>query len=385
MFLLLVDRPAREVVANDVNEPGPPAEVPVSPASTEPITASRRTAIVAAAERVSPAVVTVSVRRLRVVRQSPFFNYQSDLFHEFLRDFLPYREHVQQVTNMGSGVIIGPGGYILTNSHVVEGAAEIEVVLADGRAFPGELIGTEPSYDLALVKIEGEDLPFAPLGDSEQLQIGEWAIAIGNPFGYLLNNTQPSVTAGVISALRRDVRAGEESGRVYKDMIQTDAAINPGNSGGPLVNSEGEVIGVNTFIFTKSGGSLGVGFATPINTARRVTEELIRYGEVRDVWVGVRVQEVTRRAARLLNLRSLEGILITAVDVGSPAEEAGIQVGDVIITVNGERVSDIETARRSLYGVQVGDILRLGVLRDGGEREFELVMRELERPERNIR
>ncbi len=366
---------------------GAPTVEETDPLSVEPVSTvpagrtlgeGRRSAIVIAAERVSSAVVTVSVRQMRVVHTSPYFGGGGrDLFSQFLRDFFPHREETRPVANMGSGVIVGEDGYIITNSHVVEGADQIEVVLGDGREYAGTLIGTDPSYDLALLKIDGEDLPVAPLGDSEDLYIGEWAIAIGNPFGYLLNNTQPSVTAGVISALHRDIRSGDARGGIYKDMIQTDAAINPGNSGGPLVNGAGEVIGINTFIFTKSGGSLGVGFAIPIHTTRKIVDELIRYGEVRKVWVGVRVQEITRRTARMLSLRSLDGVLITYVDEGSPAEEAGIEVGDVITAVNGEVVGDIEEARRALFGVQVGDTLDLEILRSDEVLSFRLTMKEL--------
>jgi serine protease Do len=344
---------------------------------TRGIETGRRSAIVVAAERVSPAVVTVSVKKYRIVRSSPFFTPRDDFFNQFLRDFFPYREYAQPVASMGSGVIIAPQGYVLTNSHVVEAAEEIEVVLGDGRSFAGKAIGTDPSYDLALVQIEGRDLPVAPLGDSDDLVIGEWAIAIGNPFGYLLNNTQPSVTAGVISAVHRDIRAGESGGGVYKDMIQTDAAINPGNSGGPLVSGAGEVVGINTFIFTSGGGSLGMGFAIPINTAKRIVDEIVRYGEVRKVWVGVRVQEITRRAARMLGLPSTDGVLVNDVDSGSPAEDAGVRVGDVIVAVNGEPVRDFEEARRALFGVQVGDRLQLDVLRKGEAHRFDLVMKEL--------
>ncbi len=341
------------------------------------IDAGRRNAIVVAAERVSPAVVTVSVKKYRIVRSGPYFGPPNDYFNQFLRDFFPYREYAQEVASMGSGVIISPQGYILTNSHVVEGAEQIEVVLFDGRSFGGKLIGTDPSYDLALIQVEGNDLPVAPLGDSEDLIVGEWAIAIGNPFGYLLNNTQPSVTAGVVSAVHRDVRAGESGGGIYKDMIQTDAAINPGNSGGALVNGEGEVIGINTFIFTSGGGSLGMGFAIPINSARSIVDELVRFGGVRKVWVGVRVQELTRRAARMLGLRSLDGLLVTDVEPGSPAAEAGVQMWDVVVSVNGGPVNDYEEARRALFGVRVGDTLRLDVIRKGEVHELELVMKEL--------
>jgi len=374
--LLLLQRAPH--LAEDPDAPSLAVPVPaaVAPDTGRSIHEDRRSAIVIAAERVSPAVVTVSVKKTRIVRSSPFFRSHDDFFNQFLRDFLPYREYAQQVASMGSGVIFDERGYIFTNSHVIQGADQIEVVLGDGRTFEGKIVGTDPSYDLALIQIEGTDLPVAPLGDSENLSIGEWAIAIGNPFGYLLNNTQPSVTAGVISAVHRDVRAGDSGGGIYKDMIQTDAAINPGNSGGPLVNGAGEVIGINTFIFTSGGGSLGMGFAIPINTAKGIVEELILYGEVRNVWVGVRVQEMTRRAAQMLGLRSLEGVLVTYVDEGSPAAEAGMEVWDVIVRVNGEPVRGVEEARRALFGVRVGDRLRLEVLRKGEKLRFELVLKE---------
>jgi len=379
-FLILRD--SSPVPVDEVAGPGETVEPTEIVETTTPGSAigdHRRSAIVRAAEQVSPAVVTVSVQALRVVRQRGWGGRGTDFFDQFLREFFPYREYTQPVANMGSGTIIDPEGYILTNAHVVESADRIEVVLGDGREYPAQLIGTEPSYDLALLKIEGEDLPHADLGDSDDLIIGEWAIAIGNPFGYLLNNTQPSVTAGVISAVHRDIRSGDSSGGIYKDMIQTDAAINPGNSGGPLVNGNGAVVGINTFIFSGSGGSIGVGFAIPINTAKRIVDELIRYGEVRKVWVGVRVQQVTERAVRMLRLPSRDGVLITYVDEGSPAEEVGIRVGDVIIAVNGEHAGDIEEARRALFGVQVGDTLVLDVIRQGESHRFHLVMRERER------
>ncbi|MFH1680088.1 MAG: trypsin-like peptidase domain-containing protein [Candidatus Eisenbacteria bacterium] len=377
VVFLLVQRGTR--VAGGPEEPALAEAVPaaVVEEANRSIHEDRRNAIVVAAERVSPAVVTVSVRKHTIVRQSPFFTHQNDFFDQFLRDFFPYREYSRPVASMGSGVIFDGRGYLFTNSHVVAGADRIEVVLGDGRTFEGSLVGTDPSYDLALIRIEGSDLPVAPLGDSDDLKIGEWAIAIGNPFGYLLNNTQPSVTAGVISAVHRDVRTGESGGGIYKDMIQTDAAINPGNSGGPLVNGAGEVIGINTFIFTSGGGSLGMGFAIPINTAKGIVDELILYGEVRNVWVGVRVQEMTRRAARMLGLRSLEGVLVTYVDEGSPAEEAGMEVWDVIIGVNGEPVGGVVEARRALFGVRVGDRLRLEVLRKGDRLDLELLMKEV--------
>ncbi|NNE08970.1 MAG: trypsin-like serine protease [Gemmatimonadetes bacterium] len=338
---------------------------------------SRGSAIVEAAKRVSPSVVTVSVLKTRVVRQGPPQN-QSELFNRFLRDFFPSQQRRTEAPSMGSGLIINADGYIVTNGHVVDGAEFIEVVLSDGRRYDAEFVGRDLTSDISVIRINGEDLPVAELGDSDDLQIGEWAIAIGNPYGYLLNNTQPSVTAGVISALKRDIHLeGTASGSNYRDMIQTDAAINPGNSGGPLVNSNGEVVGINTFIFTQSGGSLGIGFATPINHTKRVVEEVIQYGHVRQVWVGLRVVDVTARIQNMLDLPSTDGVIISFIDAGSPAEESGIEMGDVILTIDGATITGIEQAQRALHGVQVGDRLRFGVLRDGQIKEFELRTKEM--------
>ena len=345
-----------------------------SPIDAEPIPQSRRTSIVRAAERVSPAVVTVSVRKVRLVSASPLGNSQDEMFNSFLRRFAPQRVYREEFANMGSGVILQEDGYIITNGHVVESADAIEVVLGDGRRYPARAIVADPFYDLALLKIEGDDLPVAPLGDSDNLVIGEWAIAIGNPFGYMLNNTRPSVTAGVISALHRDIMQDEGVTSVYKDMIQTDAAINPGNSGGPLVNGSGEVIGINTFIFTRSGGSSGVSFATPISAVRRIVDEVLTYGEIRRVWVGVRVVDITRRLKQLLGLPSRDGVIVSYVDSESPAEIAGVEMGDIILAINGEIVNGVDQAQRGLYGVQIGDDLVFRILREGEEMDLKLTM-----------
>jgi serine protease Do len=360
-----------------------PAGEPVTPVRAvasenerrnEEITSGRHNAITAAARKAGKAVVTVGVIQRRYVRPVP---RTLDPFDLFFDRYLPGTVYEQRIPGMGSGIIVDPTGVVLTNEHVVRDATEIKVILSDGRSFPARLAGSDPNWDLAVLKVEGEDLPFAELGDSDNLVVGEWAIAIGNPFGFFLENTEPTVTVGVVSALHRDIKGDDTSQGIYKDMIQTDAAINPGNSGGPLVNGAGEVVGINTFIFTSGGGSLGMGFAIPINTAKRIVDEIVRYGEVRKVWVGVRVQEITRRAARMLGLPSTDGVLVNDVDSGSPAEDAGVRVGDVIVAVNGEPVRDFEEARRALFGVQVGDRLQLDVLRKGEAHRFDLVMKEL--------
>jgi serine protease Do len=205
------------------------------------------------------------------------------------------------------------------------------------------------------------------MGNSDDLVVGEWAIAIGNPFGFLLNDPSPSVTAGVISALRRDVKSESVGGGtgIYKDMIQTDAAINPGNSGGPLVNGRGEVIGVNTFIFSRGGGSLGMGFAIPVNIAKKVVREIVKYGAVRGVWIGISVQDITPYLAQQLKVRDTRGVIVVKLEDGSPADKAGVKVGDIIRKVQGELVQNSDDAARSIFGAGIGDILSLTLERDG--------------------
>jgi serine protease Do len=341
------------------------------------ISGSRRTAIVAAAQRVSPAVVSVSVVSTRIVRTDPFGGMLRDDFWDRFYPPMGYRE---RIPGLGSGVIVDAAGLVLTNEHVVRNAEQITVTLGDGRQLTAQVLGSSVTYDLAVLKVEGKDLPVAPLGDSDGLVVGEWAIAIGSPFGYLLNDTQPTVTAGVISATRRDIKNDATESGVYKNMIQTDAAINPGNSGGPLVNGDGEVIGVNTFIFTSGGGSLGIGFAIPINLARQVLDEIRRYGRVRTAWVGMQVQPVTPFIARRLGYDELGGLVVSRVDAGGPAEKAGIRVTDRIRSVNGIEVRNVDDAQRSIYGARVGDRLRFGIER--GERRLEVTVTLVEAPER---
>src|SRR2546423_9218527 len=247
-------------------------------AGAQDATRSRQTAIVTAAARLAPAVVSVNVlRRERRVAADPF-----DLF------FMP-RGYEQTVEGYGSGFIVSPDGLVITNQHVTQGAEQIVVTARDGRDFPAKILGEEPLTDIAVLKIDGASLPVAPLGKSTDLQIGEWVVAVGNPFAYLLGNTEPTGTAGVVSAVGRNLLPSEGQSGIYVGMIQTDAAINPGNSGGPLANALGEVVGVNSSIFTSSGGSVGIGFAIPIERPLRVADELRRFGKVRRAWVGLDV------------------------------------------------------------------------------------------------
>jgi len=332
---------------------------------------SRRTAIVNAAQRASPAVVSVSVITTRLVRADPFPGMLHD---EFFDRFFPPTQYRQRIPGLGSGVIVDPSGLVVTNEHVVHDADSITVTLTDGRQFRGELLGSSATYDLAVLRITADHLPVAPLGDSDGLLVGEWAIAIGNPFGFLLSDAQPSVTAGVVSATRRDIKSGVTESGVYKNMIQTDAAINPGNSGGPLVNVDGEVIGINTFIFTQGGGSLGIGFAIPINLVRRVLGEIQKYGRVRAAWPGMQVQPVTAALAQRLGFSEPGGLVITRIEPGGPADRAGVRVGDRVRAVNGTPVQSVDDAQRGIYGASVGDKLTLDIERDGKPRKLELVL-----------
>jgi serine protease Do len=334
---------------------------------------SRRTAIVTAAQRVSPAVVSVSVVTTRIVRADP---YGLPFHDEFFDRFFPPSLYRERVPGLGSGVIVDPDGIVLTNSHVIRDAEEVKVNLPDGRHYDAKLLGDSPVYDLAVLKIPGDHLPVALLGDSDSLVVGEWAIAIGNPFGFLLDDPQPTVTAGVVSATRRDIKAEATSSGMYKNMIQTDAAINPGNSGGALVNADGEVIGINTFIFTNSGGSIGLGFAIPINLAKKVLNEVRHYGRVRVAWPGMTVQPVSELLARRLGWDGTGGLVVSAVDRGGPADHAGLRPLDRIRRVNGRVTNDVEDAQASIYGAQVGDRLTLDVERDGKKQTLVLTLEE---------
>ena len=370
VLLTLVLVGTREVPAGAAT----PRTLPV-PAAAPDLSSSRRSAIVTAAQRVSPSVVSVSVVSSRLVRTDPF----GGLFHdEFFERFYPPTTYREKVSGLGSGVIVDSKGLVITNEHVVRDAESITVTLPGGRQLPAKLLGQTGTYDLAVLKVEGAGLPAATLGNSDGLVVGEWAIAIGNPFGYLLDDSQPTVTAGVISATRRDIKSdatGNGSG-VYKDMIQTDAAINPGNSGGPLVNADGEVIGINTFIFTQGGGSLGIGFAIPINRARRILEEIGRYGRVRAAWPGMQVQPVTPYLAQRLGFSDTGGMIVTRVDPAGPAATAGLQVGDRITRVNAVEVKTVDDAQKAIFGAAVGDKLEVVFEREGHSHTVSFTLRE---------
>lgn len=300
---------------------------------------SRRTAIVEAATRVAPAVVTVNVIRALEVRPA-------SLWESF---FLPPRVSRQR-TGLGSGFLISEEGIVLTNEHVVRDVDRILVTLPDGRDLETELVGTDPLTDVAVLRVEGEALPAAPLGSSDGLLIGEWVVAIGNPFGNLFSNSEPTVTTGVVSATGRHIIPASADEGFYLGMIQTDASINPGNSGGPLVNVLGEVIGVNSSIFSRGGGSEGLGFAIPIDRALRVAEDLIQYGEVRRAWVGFDVEAIEADA-----FGRSRGVRVGRVAPGSPADIAGLRPGLHLLEAGGRPLSAPLDFQDLLLDLRAGD------------------------------
>ena len=318
---------------------------------------SRETPVVIAVQKISPAVVNIS-SQYEVRRQSPFSGFGLDpFFDSFFKDFIdPGQEQKFKRTSLGSGVIIdGKRGYILTNAHVVAQTGDVTVVLNDEREFPAQIVGADPDSDLAVLRIESSrGLPSAEMGNSDDVMIGETVIAIGNPFGF--SNT---VTTGVISALNRSIRA---ENRVFHDFIQTDASINPGNSGGPLLNINGELIGINTAIYAKAQG---IGFAIPINKARRIIADLIRYGEVVQAWIGIVVQDLDAGLAAYLNLKDNAGAMIQDVESPSPSKDAGVQRGDIIVSLGGKSIRNAEDYYAALKDHAAGNTVSLKILRNG--------------------
>jgi serine protease Do len=316
------------------------------------VAASRRTAITDAVAKVAPAVVTVQTEAIQRVAVDPF------------ESFFGGRPSTRSSAGLGTGFIIRADGLIVTNAHVVAGATSISVMLRDGTTYPATQVGTDETNDLAVLRVNANNLPVAPLGDSDNLLVGEWAIAIGNPYGFMLGNSEPSVTAGVISGVGRNLVARGEGTSAYFDMIQTDASINPGNSGGPLVSADGEVIGVNSSIYSNSGGSIGLGFAIPINRARRVADDLVEHGRVRRPWIGVRLDQPKSDNPR--DYIAL-GARVAAVTPGSPAQRAGIRVGDVLLREKNRSIRNRFDWDAALLDLRVGEQVSLVVRRGGSE------------------
>lgn len=332
------------------------------------INEDRKNAITKAVEKVSPAIVGINVEEVREIRD-PFFN--DPFFRQFFGDAFNQN---QVVRGLGSGFLISDDGYILTNDHVAGNATKISVTLTSGETVDAKLVGSDPVSDIALLKIDKSGLPYVTFGNSDNLIIGEWAIALGNPFGLFEINDKPTVTVGVVSAVNMKVSA--EGNRVYKDMVQTDASINSGNSGGPLLNAMGEVIGMNTIIFTGgsfSSGSIGVGFAISINRVKKIMEELKSEGKIeRPGNPGFSIQEIDERIARHFNLKDAKGVFVTQVMKGSSADKAGLKPEDIILEVNGEKVRTRMDIVFAVFDAKKGDTIKMKVLRNGSEDNLEM-------------
>jgi serine protease Do len=318
---------------------------------------------------VSPAVV--NIRTEKVVKgggpvfrhfQSPFG--KEDPFHDFFERFfgdVPRREFKQR--SLGSGFCIDKEGFIVTNNHVVENADKIKVKLKDGKEYDAKIVGRDAKTDIALIKVKSwRGFKTVGLGDSDELKVGEWVVAIGNPFGL-----EHTVTAGIVSAKGRVIGSGP-----YDDFIQTDASINPGNSGGPLINMKGEVVGINTAIFSRSGGNVGIGFAIPISLARGIIDQLKASGTVTRGWLGVSIQDLTPELAEYYGVKDGKGALVGEVFEGDPADKAGIKPKDVIIEVGGEKIEDSRHLSQKVAGIPVGGEIALKVVRDGKERTYQV-------------
>jgi len=325
----------------------------------------RNNAVVSAVQKVGPAVVNISSEYQVSTRRNPFSGFGMDpFFDSFFKDFYdPGIERRQKRTSLGSGVIIdGKRGFILTNAHVIAQSETISVALKDQREFQAKIVGVDPDSDLAILKIGNqEDLPAIAMGDSQDLMMGETVVAIGNPFGF-----SHTVTTGVISALNRSIRTDST---VYHDFIQTDASINPGNSGGPLLNIHGELIGINTAIYAKAQG---IGFAIPINKAKRIVTDLIQYGEVVLSWTGLFLQDLDKNLAHYIGVPADKGVLVKEIESGSPAMIAGIRKGDILLALDKIQIRSIRDYQQALKNVSVGSKIKITLLRDTQQKTFSL-------------
>ena len=324
--------------------------------------------------RVAPAVVTIrSTERTRAPQQFPFMD--DPMFRQFFGDRMPQQQQPpQRMEGVGSGVIINPDGYILTNHHVVDGAVEIKVELTDNRTYTAKLVGSDPPRDLAVLKIDAKNLPTLSLGDSDRARVGDFVLAIGNPLGI-----GQTVTSGIISAKGRTTGLSDGS---FEDFLQTDAAINRGNSGGALVNTNGELIGINSQIMSPSGGNIGIGFAIPSNMAKAVMDQLLKTGKVHRGMLGVTIQSVDADLASSLNLPAARGAIVTSVQAGGPADKAGLKQGDVITAINKQPAVDNNTLRNLVASQAPGSRIDVTAVRNGREEDFQVALAELPaRPE----
>lgn len=308
----------------------------------------------AAVDKAAPAVVNIFTSKHVTSRPNPLLN--DPLFRRFFGDSFPGLERDRVETSLGSGVIVSPQGYVLTNNHVIDGADQIRVALADGRFADAQLVGADPDTDLAVLKVALRDLPVIGLGNSDALRVGDVVLAIGNPFG-----VGQTVTQGIVSATGR-TRLGLST---FEDFIQTDAAINPGNSGGALVTAHGNLVGINTAIFSRSGGSMGIGFAIPTQLAEQVLSSIIEHGRVIRGWLGIEAQALTPQLAESFGLSSTDGVLIAGVLRGGPADRAGLQPADIVLKLDGQPVRDSQTLLRLITAHKPGETLKIEGYRNG--------------------
>jgi serine protease Do len=326
------------------------------------ITRSRSNIITETVKMVSPAIVGINVIEIRQYRD-PFSNFFDD---PFFRQFFGNRgNYSQKVKGLGSGYIISPDGYIITNDHVAGNATEITVTMTSGKHYSARIVGTDPVSDICLLKIDAENLPYTRLGNSDDIIIGEWVIAMGNPFGLFELNNKPTVTVGVVSSTGMNLEP--INNRYYLNMIQTDAAINGGNSGGPLINSLGEVIGMNTLIYTAGGrdGSIGLGFAIPINKVKNIVDELRTNGKIdRTFNIGMKIQTIDEQIANYYKLQSSRGVIVTQVLPGTPAAKADIRVGDIITMIEDYLITNDQTLIGVFQEFRAGQTISLTIVRD---------------------
>ncbi|MBK6292672.1 MAG: trypsin-like peptidase domain-containing protein [Candidatus Kapabacteria bacterium] len=352
--------------------------------ANDDVSGSRKNAITRAVSKSSPAIVGINVTETRTQYYrdpwddffgDPFFrNHYGDRPRTYKRDY--------EVRSLGSGFLISADGYILTNDHVAGNASKIVVTMTDGTKHDARIIGTDPVSDVAVLKIDGGGFPFLKLSNSDDVEVGEWAIAFGNPFGLFDNNAKPTVTVGVVSNVGVSFTQPGEGGedRVYKNMIQTDAAISSGNSGGPLVNALGEVIGVNTVIYSTSqsargSGSIGIGFAIPINRVKAIVDRLQKDGSIRrDFWTGMKLSAIDENVARYFKLSGTDGVLVSEVATDGPADDAGIEPGDVIIAINGRPTLRDEDVNIAILDGEVNQKLKLTVLRSGEKKDLTMTL-----------
>ena len=382
VMLALASHPMAACTPTD--EPaGAPIYAESKTAQVQDVSASRQNAITRAVKTCSPAIVGINVTEVREqVYRDPFDMFGDPFFEQFFgrRQQRTYKRQYE-VRGLGSGFLISDDGYIVTNDHVAGNASKIVVTLTNGEKYDAEIIGTDPTTDVALLKIKGDDFPFLKLANSDDVVVGEWAIAFGNPFGLFDMNAKPTVTVGVVSNTDVDfTQPDERVERVYRGMIQTDAAISSGNSGGPLVNANGDVIAVNTVIYStansyRGSGSIGIGFAIPINRVKKIIDRLKKGAIDRDFWTGMTVRPIDEQTAAYFRLKTTDGVMVEQVYADSPAEDAGIEPGDVIMSIDGHAIHRDEDVQVAILDGEVGTKLKVSLMRGDSKKEVSLTLR----------